>query len=145
LSKRCYFARGDRVIAALVPGDRELNEIRFAKVIGHTEFRPLDERRFSLQPAVRSASRARSAWVQVEIIADTLLEQVRRHDRRREQEGHAPRGVKHGKDFKPGQSPRSRPPKPATCASSVGMVRSSSNAASRSATSSSSTPSTAPP
>jgi len=75
LVKTLLFRAGDRIIAALVPGDRELNEIRLAKVIGSTDFRPLDEAEIlSVTGGPVGFSGPVGLAGKAEIIADALLE-----------------------------------------------------------------------
>jgi prolyl-tRNA synthetase len=75
LVKTLLFRSGDRVIAALVPGDRELNEVRFAKVIGSADFRPLDEAEIlSVTGGPVGFSGPVGLSGKAEIIADALLE-----------------------------------------------------------------------
>ena len=104
LVKTLLFRSGDRVIAALVPGDRELNEIRFAKVIGSTEFRPLDEAEILAATGGPVGFSGPVGLENVEIIADTLLE---KYDGMivgaNKKDAHL-RGVRMGVDFKPGKS-----------------------------------------
>ena len=105
LVKTLLFRAGDRVIAALVPGDRELNEIRFAKVIGTVDFRPLDEAEIL---AVTGGPVGFSGPVgleeKAEIIADVLLD----HYDGMIVGANAPdmhlRGVRMGTDFKAARS-----------------------------------------
>jgi prolyl-tRNA synthetase len=102
LVKTLLFRAGDRVIAALVPGDRELNEIRFAKVIGTPEFRPLDEaeiREATGGPVGFSGPVGLGA--KVEVVADALLEKYDAMIVGANTADTHTRGVRMGKDFKP--------------------------------------------
>jgi prolyl-tRNA synthetase len=103
LVKTLLFRSGDRVIAALVPGDRELNEVRFAKVIGSTDFRPLDEAEIL---AVTGGPVGFSGPVGLEgkadIIADALLEKYDGMIVGANQKDMHLRGVRMGTDFTPG-------------------------------------------
>jgi prolyl-tRNA synthetase len=104
LVKTLLFRSGDRIIAALVPGDRELNEIRFAKVIGSTEFRPLDEAEIL---AVTGGPVGFSGPVglegMAEIIADVLLEKYDGMIVGANARDMHLRGVRMGTDFKAGK------------------------------------------
>jgi prolyl-tRNA synthetase len=102
LVKTLLFRSGDRVIAALVPGDRELNEVRFAKVIGSPDFRPLDEAEIL---AVTGGPVGFSGPVglesKAEIIADVLLEKYDGMIVGANARDMHLRGVRMGTDFKP--------------------------------------------
>src|SRR6186713_1218506 len=105
LVKTLLFRSGDRIIAALVPGDRELNEIRFAKVIGSTEFRPLDEAEIlSVTGGPVGFSGPVGLEGKAEIIADALLEKYDGMIVGANQKDMHLRGVRMGSDFKPARS-----------------------------------------
>jgi len=102
LVKTLLFRAGDRVIAALVPGDRELNEIRFAKVLGSTEFRPLDEAEIlSVTGGPVGFSGPVGLTGKAEIIADALLEKYDGMIVGANAKDLHLRGVRMGSDFKP--------------------------------------------
>jgi prolyl-tRNA synthetase len=104
LVKTLLFRAGDRVIAALVPGDRELNEIRFAKVIGMPDFRPLDEAEIiSVTGGPVGFSGPVGLKADVEIIADTLLEKYEGMIVGANAADIHTRGVRMGTDFKAGK------------------------------------------
>ncbi|HEX6789811.1 MAG TPA: proline--tRNA ligase [Candidatus Krumholzibacteria bacterium] len=103
LVKTLLFRAGDRVIAALVPGDRELNEVRFAKVIGTPEFRPLDEAEIlAATGGPVGFSGPVGLGNQVELFADSLLEAYDGMIVGSNAKDMHTRGVRMGKDFKPG-------------------------------------------
>ena len=104
LVKTLLFRAGDRVIAALVPGDRELNEVRFAKVIGTTEFRPLDEAEIlAATGGPVGFSGPVGLGAKVEVIADVLLEKYEGMIVGSNAADMHTRGVRMGTDFKPGK------------------------------------------
>jgi prolyl-tRNA synthetase len=103
LVKTLMFRTGDRVIAALVPGDRELNEIRFAKVIGTPEFRPLDEAEILAATGGPVGFSGPVGLKNVEIIADVLLEKYDGMIVGSNAKDMHTRGVRMGSDFKPAQ------------------------------------------
>jgi prolyl-tRNA synthetase len=103
LVKTLLFRSGDRVIAALVPGDRELNETRFAKVIGSAEFRPLDEAEILAATGGAVGFSGPVGLTNVEIIADTLLEKYDGMIVGANQKDTHLRGVRMGADFKAGK------------------------------------------
>ncbi|HET6349454.1 MAG TPA: proline--tRNA ligase [Candidatus Krumholzibacteria bacterium] len=101
LVKTLLFRAGDRVIAALVPGDRELNEIRFAKVIGTPDFRPLDEAEIlEVTGGPVGFSGPVGLEKRAEIIADALLDGYQGMIVGANQKDMHLRGVVMGKDFK---------------------------------------------
>jgi prolyl-tRNA synthetase len=104
LVKTLLFKSGDRVIAALVPGDRELNEIRFAKVIGSPEFRPLDEAEILAATGGPVGFSGPVGLKNVEIIADTLLDQYDGMIVGANKKDAHLRGVRMGTDFKAGKT-----------------------------------------
>jgi len=103
LVKTLLYRSGDRVIAALVPGDRELNEIRFAKVIGSADFQPLTEEEIlRVTGGPVGFSGPVGLPKNVEIIGDDLLD---RYDGMIVGANAADmhlRGVRMGVDFTPG-------------------------------------------
>ena len=103
LVKTLLYRAGDRVIAALVPGDRELNEIRFAKVIGTPEFRPLDEAEILAATGGPVGFSGPVGLKNVEIIADSLLESYDGMIVGSNVKDMHARGVRMGTDFKPGK------------------------------------------
>jgi prolyl-tRNA synthetase len=104
LVKTLLYRSGDRVIAALIPGDRELNEVRFAKVIGSTEFRPLDEEEIlTVTGGPVGFSGPIGLKYDVEIIADTLLEKYEGMIVGANKQDMHLRGVRMGGDFKAGK------------------------------------------
>ncbi|HKW13422.1 MAG TPA: proline--tRNA ligase [Candidatus Krumholzibacteria bacterium] len=104
LVKTLLFRSGDRVIAALVPGDRELNEIRFAKVIGSSDFRPLDEGEIFTATGGPVGFSGPVGLQNVEIIADSLLDKYDGMIVGANQKEMHLRGVRMGTDFKAGKS-----------------------------------------
>jgi prolyl-tRNA synthetase len=105
LVKTLLFRFGDRVIAALVPGDRELNEVRFAKVIGSMDFRPLDEAEIlSVTGGPVGFSGPVGLSGKAEIIADALLEKYDGMIVGANAADMHLRGVRMGVDFKPDQT-----------------------------------------
>jgi prolyl-tRNA synthetase len=104
LVKTLLYRSGDRVIAALVPGDRELNEIRFAKVIGSPEFRPLDEAEILAVTGGPVGFSGPVGLKNVEIIADTLLDQYDGMIVGANKKDAHLRGVRMGSDFKAGKT-----------------------------------------
>ena len=104
LVKTLLFRSGDRVIAALVPGDRELNEIRFAKVIGSSDFRPLDEGEIFTATGGPVGFSGPVGLQNVEIIADSLLDKYDGMIVGANQKDMHLRGVRMGTDFKAGKS-----------------------------------------
>jgi prolyl-tRNA synthetase len=104
LVKTLLFKSGDRVIAALVPGDRELNEIRFAKVIGSPEFRPLDEAEILAATGGPVGFSGPVGLKNGEIIADTLLDQYDGMIVGANKKDAHLRGVRMGTDFKAGKT-----------------------------------------
>jgi prolyl-tRNA synthetase len=103
LVKTLLFRAGERVIAALVPGDRELNEIRFAKVIGTPEFRPLDEGEILAATGGPVGFSGPVGLKNVEIIADSLLEGYDGMIVGANAGDTHTRGVRMGTDFKAGK------------------------------------------
>jgi prolyl-tRNA synthetase len=104
LVKTLLYRSGDRVIAALIPGDRDLNEIRFAKVIGTTEFRPLDEAEIlEATGGPVGFSGPVGLPAHVEIIADVLLEAYEGMIVGSNAKDMHTRGVRMGVDFTPGR------------------------------------------
>ncbi|HET6462202.1 MAG TPA: proline--tRNA ligase [Candidatus Krumholzibacteria bacterium] len=103
LVKTLLFRSGDRIIAALVPGDRELNEIRFAKVIGSTEFRPLDEAEILAATGGPVGFSGPVGLKNVEIIADSHLEKYDGMIVGANKKNMHLRGVRMGTDFKAGK------------------------------------------
>jgi prolyl-tRNA synthetase len=101
LVKTLLFRAGDRVIAALVPGDRELNEVRFAKVIGTPDFRPLDEAEILAATGGPVGFSGPVGLSNVEIIADVLLEKYDGMIVGANAADTHTRGVRMGTDFKP--------------------------------------------
>jgi prolyl-tRNA synthetase len=102
LVKTLLFRFGDRVIAALVPGDRELNEVRFAKVIGSRDFRPLNEAEIlSVTGGPVGFSGPVGLLGKAEIIADALLEKYDGMIVGANKKDVHLRGVRMGIDFKP--------------------------------------------
>jgi prolyl-tRNA synthetase len=74
LVKTLLFKSGEKVIAALVPGERELNEIKFARVSGDPDARLLtDEEILALTGAPVGFAGPVGLSHAVEIIADPLL------------------------------------------------------------------------
>jgi prolyl-tRNA synthetase len=104
LAKTLLFRSGDRVIAALVPGDRELNEIRFAKVIGSPDFRPLDEAEILTATGGPVGFSGPVGLKNVEIIVDTLLEKYDGMIVGANKKDVHLRGVRMGADFKPSRT-----------------------------------------
>jgi prolyl-tRNA synthetase len=100
LVKTLLYRSGDRIIAALVPGDRELNEIRFAKVIGSPEFRPLDEAEILAATGGPVGFSGPVGLKNVEIIADVLLEKYDGMIVGANRKDAHLRGVRMGADFK---------------------------------------------
>jgi len=75
LVKTLLFKSGERFVAALVPGERELNEIKFAKATGDPEARLLtDEEILQVTGAPVGFAGPVGLPRDVEIIADTLLD-----------------------------------------------------------------------
>jgi prolyl-tRNA synthetase len=103
LVKTLLFRAGPRVIAALVPGDRELNEVKFGKAVGAPEFRPLteDEIQDVTGGPVGFSGPVGLDPARVEIFADELV----RHYRGMIVGANKPdahlRGVVMGQDFQP--------------------------------------------
>jgi prolyl-tRNA synthetase len=104
LVKTLLFRSGNSVIAALVPGDRELNEIRLAKVIGSTDFRPLDEAEILAATGGPVGFSGPVGLKDVEIIADTLLEKYDGMIVGANKKDMHLRGVRAGTDFKAGKT-----------------------------------------
>jgi prolyl-tRNA synthetase len=104
LVKTLLFRSGDRVLAALVPGDRELNEIRFAKVIGSPDFRPLDEAEILAATGGPVGFSGPVGLENVEIIADTLLDQYDGMIVGANKQDMHLRGVRMGTDFTVGKT-----------------------------------------
>jgi len=97
--KTLLFKSHDRLIAALVPGDRALNEVKFAKVAADAQL--LDE------AGVRALTGAPVGFAgpvglgeKVEIIADALLERYQGMIVGANQADTHTRGVRMGKDFR---------------------------------------------
>ena len=105
LVKTLLFRSGDRFIAALIPGERELNEIKFAKATGDPDARLLsDEEIVQLTGAPVGFAGPVGLPGNVEIIADSLLAAydgmivgANRAD------AHL-RGVRMGRDFTPART-----------------------------------------
>jgi prolyl-tRNA synthetase len=101
LVKTLLFRSHDRLIAALVPGDRALNEVKFAKVIGDGGAQLLDE------AAIRAATGAPVGFAgpvglgeKVEIVADALLQGYQGMIVGANKADAHLRGVRMGKDFR---------------------------------------------
>jgi prolyl-tRNA synthetase len=104
LVKTLLFRSGDRIIAALVPGDRELNEIRFAKVIGSPDFRPLDEAEILAATGGPVGFSGPVGLKNVEIIVDALLDKYDGMIVGANQKDMHLRGVRMGTDFQAGKT-----------------------------------------
>ena len=104
LVKTLLYRSGDRLIAALVPGDRELNEVRFARVIGSTEFQPLTEGEI-LEATGGPVGFSGPVGLKgtIEIVADGLLEGYEGMIVGGNAADIHLRGVRMGADFKPGK------------------------------------------
>ena len=105
LVKTLLFKSGERFIAALIPGERELNEIKFAKVTGDPGARLLgDEEIVALTGAPVGFAGPVGLPKQVEIIADTLLAAYDGMIVGANKADAHLRGVKMGRDFQAAQS-----------------------------------------
>jgi prolyl-tRNA synthetase len=101
LVKTLLFKSGDRFVAALIPGERELNEIKFAKAVGDPEVRLLtDDEILSLTGAPVGFAGPVGLPGHVEIIADTLLDAYDGMVVGANKADAHLRGVKMGRDFK---------------------------------------------
>jgi prolyl-tRNA synthetase len=101
LVKTLLFRAGDRVLAALVPGERELNEAKFAKAVGTPEFRPLTEDEIEQVTGgpVGFSGPVGLDPTAVEIIADELLRGYRGMIVGANKPDSHLRGVQLGRDF----------------------------------------------
>jgi prolyl-tRNA synthetase len=102
LVKTLLFKSGDRYIAALIPGERELNEIKLARAVGDTAARLLtDEEIVKLTGAPVGFAGPVGLPASVEIIADPLLAAYDGMIVGANQADVHLRGVKLGRDFTP--------------------------------------------
>ncbi len=105
LVKTLLFRSGERVVAVLIPGERELNEVKFARAIGDPGTRLLtDEEILDVTGAPVGFAGPVGLPDGVEIIADTLLNNYDGMIVGANSADAHLRGVKMGRDFAPSRS-----------------------------------------
>ncbi len=105
LVKTLLFKSGERFVAALIPGERELNEVKFARALGDPEARLLnDEEILELTGAPVGFAGPVGLPGTVEIVADTLLDAYDGMVVGANKADAHLRGVRMGRDFKPART-----------------------------------------
>jgi len=104
LVKTLLYRAGDGVVAALVPGERQLGEVKLARALGGVEVAPLGAEEVArLTGAEVGYAGPVGLPKDVRIIADSLLEQYDGMIVGANATGAHLRGVKMGRDFEPAQ------------------------------------------
>jgi prolyl-tRNA synthetase len=105
LVKTLLYKSGDKVVAALIPGDRQLNEIKLAKVLGDPEADLLSDEEIERVTGARVGFAGPVGLPDTaQVIADPLLELYEGMIVGANRDDAHLRGVKMGRDFTPDQT-----------------------------------------